>query len=344
MYIKKSYSATLVRFAGLAAILIAVLLFGSCNRSRNTIQQQPTDIYRKFLSCVRQIDTLSTPELAYQLKIWMSLADSVSSALGADTIKTHSTADIECRLIHDSLRIEFSRLALSLPRTFVDLFIVKESISSFATDSALSVTASQIRPFFDSLDYVPAITGENAAVLSRYRSVLAATLADSIRSLSALRSFIRDEDVAYRSLISRLHSLQNTDVSDITHDTERCCLLVANAIDSGSIPYGEASVYMAMRTGRRLLQNVRVCLDDIKQDRIQHKDQAWAYTCMLLQPYISMDELSLALLSPAYKNELLHMAEDTPEALRRLQEVMQSAGGRLSELPGMLLEIYIASL
>ena len=248
MYIKKSYSATLVRFAGLAAILIAVLLFGSCNRSRNTIQQQPTDIYRKFLSCVRQIDTLSTPELAYQLKIWMSLADSVSSALGADTIKTHSTADIECRLIHDSLRIEFSRLALSLPRTFVDLFIVKESVSSFATDSALSVTASQIRPFFDSLDYVPAITGENAAVLSRYRSVLAATLVDSIRSLSALRSFIRDEDVAYRSLISRLHSLQNTDVSDITHDTERCCLLVANAIDSSSIPYGEASVYMAMRT------------------------------------------------------------------------------------------------
>lgn len=344
MDIKKSYLLSLARFAGTAAMFLAVLLFGSCQHTRNVSPLQPADAYRNLLSCVRQMDTLSTSDLVCQLKAWKSLSDSVSSALVADTLLAHSTLDMECRLLHDSLRIEFSRLALSQLRTFADVLVVKEALSPIADDSVLASAVRQIRPFFDSLDVVPAVSGSSCAVLSRYRMVLSSTLADSIHSLSELRDFIRDEDAAYRSFISRLHGLGNTDVSDITRDTERCCLLVAHAVDCGGIPYGEASVYMAMRTGRRLLQNASVCLADIRHGCITRREQAWAYACMLLQPYVSMDGLSLALLSAEDKDELFRIAGETPEALQHLQKVMQASGGRLHELPAMLLDMYIASL
>lgn len=344
MHFIKSYSVLRFRFAASAAMLVAVFLFSSCGRGRNAVTQHPAGKYRELLSRVRQMDTLSAGELACNLKVWMSLADSVSSVAMGDTLRIYSAAGDECRLLHDSLRMEFSRLALSSSRTFADILFIKEAVSPFAADSGLVAIAGLVRPFFDSLDKEAAVTGDRDVVLSRYRSVLASALADSIRSLSDLRTFIRDEDTAYRAFISRLDGLGNSDVSDIIRDTEHCCLLVAHAVDVGHIPYSEAAVYMAMRTGRRLLQNVRVCLDDIRQGRIRRKDQAWAYAGMLLQPYVSMDGLSIALLSSSHKDELLRMARETPDALYRLQQVLQAGGDRLPELPGMLLEIYIASL
>ena len=70
-----------------------------------------------------------------------------------------------CEGIHDSLRIEFSRLALSGPRTYGELLMLKERLSPYAADEELRRAAETVRPFFASLDGHPACRDDRRQVL-----------------------------------------------------------------------------------------------------------------------------------------------------------------------------------
>lgn len=52
----------------------------------------------------------------------------------------------------------------------------------------------------------------------------------------------------------------------------------------------------------------------------------------------------MMLLSPEDKAALDEIAEETPRAFETLHQVLQSDSNRLPELPGMLMEIFIASM
>jgi len=100
-------------------------------------------------------------------------------------------------------------------------------------------------------------------------------------------------------------------------------------------------LFLAMRTGRRLIQNAHTCIDDIRNRRVKTPQQACAYIWMLLQPYASMDGLCLALLSPQERERLDEIAAQTPAAFEALGSILQSTGDRQDELPGMLMEAFI---
>lgn len=99
-----------------------------------------------------------------------------------------------------------------------------------------------------------------------------------------------------------------------------------------------------MRTNRRLILNVETCLDDIHRGKVTTPEQAHAYIWMILQPYASLDGFCIALLSDREKETLYKLAGRTPEAFRALKKMMHAGNDRLEELPGMLMEIFIATL
>lgn len=101
---------------------------------------------------------------------------------------------------------------------------------------------------------------------------------------------------------------------------------------------------MAMRANRRLIQNVRTCLDDVHRGKVKAFRQAHAYIWMILQPYVLLDGFCMALLSSDDKAALGRIAEETPEAFNALHELLPSENNRLDELPGMLMEIFIDSM
>ena len=103
-------------------------------------------------------------------------------------------------------------------------------------------------------------------------------------------------------------------MADITRDTEKCCSEVFLAAGRKEITYKEALIYMALRADRRLIQNVRTCLDDIHRGEIATPEQAHAYIWMILQPYASLDGLCMTLLSPEDKKALDRIATETPGA------------------------------
>ena len=273
------------------------------------------------------------------------MKDSVAAAIRQDTARqAHSGTREECRLLHDSICSELSRLALSKPRTYKEVLSLKERFSPYAGDVELHRSAEEIRPFFAALDKRPAYRGNKEQTLSAYRKMLAGTLNTGIHDSRDLKRFIEKEDAVFRAFLSGLHDSGSANMADITRDTEKCCSEVFLAAGRKEITYKEALIYMALRADRRLIQNVRTCLDDIHRGEIATPEQAHAYIWMILQPYASFDGLCMTLLSPEDKKSLDRIATETPGAFETLRKILSSENNRLDELPGMLMEIFIASL
>ncbi len=344
-----SYSKFLMSFSKVSAVAMTIFLFSSCNGGNGKGMAKgsgnPAETYKVCLSEIRQQDNLSFEELVERLKQWQALKDSVFMYLQRDTTELpHSNRRDECEHLHNSIRIEFSRLALSKPRTYQEVLALKRHLTPYAEDKELQHLAEQLRLFFTSLDKQPTYKGDLQQVVSSYRNVMHETIHNGIHNHDALRAYIKKEDAVFRAFLTHLHSLDDFDMADITRDTERCCAQVFLAAERNEITYQEASVYLAMRTNRRVIQNVQTCLDDLQRDRVKTPAQARAYIWMLIQPYTSLDNVCMALLSSEERKQLDRIAAQTPAAIDTLGKILQTESGRPEDLPGMLMEIFIHTL
>ena len=104
----------------------------------------PANLYRKYLSEVRGQKELSFEDLTAYIGKWRTLKDSVTAAMHRDTAyRTHSDIREECILLHDSVRSELSRLAMSKPRTYKEVLVLKERFSPYAGDVELCRSAER---------------------------------------------------------------------------------------------------------------------------------------------------------------------------------------------------------
>lgn len=346
---RKSYLNSSVLLTKITAASIALFMLASCNdRNGKALSEAKSDFaetYRGYLFKIRKQDNLSFEALTKGLKHWQILKDSVFVCLRRDSLdRFHSDARMKCERLHDSIRTEFSRLALSKPRTYQEVLTLKEQLSPYAEDKELHRAAEEIQPFFASLDSRPICRGDKQQILSIYRALLVEIIRSGIHNHDDLTAFIEKEDAVFRAFLIHLHDFDDSNTADITRTTERCCSQIFLAAERKEITYREAMIYLAMRTNRRLLQNVQTCIDDIRHKQIKTPAQAHAYIWMLLQPYASLDGFCMALLSPDDKKQLDRIAAQTPAAFEALSKILQSKGDRLDELPGMLMEIFIHTL
>lgn len=105
-------------FAKIIAVSIAIFLCASCDNGNGKrlakAKNDPAGTYREYLSDIRRQKKLSIKELTGHLKQWQTLRDSVFLYLECDTLgRLHSTVREECEQVHDSIRMEFSRMVLS---------------------------------------------------------------------------------------------------------------------------------------------------------------------------------------------------------------------------------------
>lgn len=344
-----SYSNSSVLLLKTTAISIAISMLTSCGggngKPLSEAKDDPAGTYREYLSEIRKRGNLSAEKLAEHLKQWQTVRDSVFSRLRRDSLnRFHSDTRIKCERLHDSIRIEFSRLALSKPRSYQEVLILKEQLSPYTEDKELHRAAEECRPFFASLDNRPAYRGDKQQILYTYRTLLVETIRSGIHDHDDLTAYIEKEDAVFRAFLAHLHDLDGENTTDITRATEQCCSQAFLAAERKEITYQEAMIYLAMRTNRRLIQNVQTCIDDIRHKQVKTPAQAHAYIWVLLQPYASLDGFCMTLLSPDDRKRLDRFAAQTPAAFEALGKILQSEGGRLDELPGMLIEIFIHTL
>lgn len=294
----KSYSKTHGQCVKLLAVCLAIVTLASCGeKTGNSMFQavkNAADAYRSYLSEVRKEENLPTERLIEKINDWQSLRDSVSACIAKDTANCiHANYESEIRGLHDSLRIEFTRLALEKSRTFADVLLIKEKTSQYRQDTELAQAVTDAEPFFRSLDSVAPCHGNAKQTVSIYQSFLAITLKSGISGKSEMLAFIKEEDWLFRSFLSHLPELADADLSAITRDTEKCCLSIFQSAENGRLSYRDALVYTARRTNRRIILNALACRDDINQGNVKTEAQAKAYVWMLLQPYVALDGFSV---------------------------------------------------
>ena len=169
------------------AVCFAIFILASCGKNTDDSMFQTSEsavnAYRTYLSDMRSMETLSTEHLIEALNGWQALRDSVFVRIAKDTANCiHANYESEIRGLHDSLRIEFTRLALEKSRTFADVLLIKEKTSQYRQDTELAQAVTDAESFFRSLDSVAPCHGNAKQTVSAYQSFLANTLKSGIDS------------------------------------------------------------------------------------------------------------------------------------------------------------------
>ena len=331
------------------AVCFAIFILASCGKNTDDSMFQTSEsavnAYRTYLSDMRSMETLSTEHLIEAINGWQALRDSVFVRIAKDTANCiHANYESEIRGLHDSLRIEFTRLALEKSRTFADVLLIKEKTYQYRQDTELAQAVTDAEPFFRSLDSVAPCHGNAKQTVSIYQSFLVNTLKSGISGKSEMLAFIKEEDWLFRSFLSHLPELADADLSAITRDTEKCCLSVFQSAEDGKISYRDALIYTARRTNRRIILNALACRDDINQGNVKTEAQARAYVWMLLQPYVALDGFSVAVLSDMERTTLHAVADRTPQMIAKLNKTAGTGNDQWQVLPGVLIKIMLTSI
>lgn len=345
----KSYSKTHGQCAKLLAVCFATIALASCdNKTDNHIFQtdeEAANAYKSYLSEVRNMGTVSIERLIDSVNEWQILRDSVYACITKGTTsRPRQNPENTVRMLHDSLRIEFTRLALSQPRSFADVLLIKEKTSPYRQDTELAHAVTDAEPFFRSLDSVAPCHGNAKQTVSIYQSFLANTLKSGIDSKDKMSAFIQEEDRLFRSFLTHLPELAVTDLSAITRDTEKCCLSMFRSAEDGILSYRDALIYTAKRTNRRIVLNALTCRNDISQGLIRTEAQARAYAWMLLLPYLVLDGFNMTVMSETERIRLYEVANNTPLMIANLNKIIGTGNDQWPVLPGVLIKIMLTSI
>lgn len=333
----------------LSAIILAILLLASCSKNASESSfhdaREALDAQKVFLSRMKSDKDLSMEHLANKISKWRTLEDSVSACLMRDTIKkAHSFPMEEFSNVHDSIRDEFMRIATAKRRTFKDVLLLKMNASPYKskkeTDS-LSLVASK---FFESMDTITLYKGDKTRILTTYHFFLEKVKKEGIANQSQFLAFLKTEDRLFRTFLSHLYEMSDVSVSHITSGTEDVCKMIAQSSRKGNLPARDAVAYMAVRTNRRIIANAQTCVADIKSGKVTSAEQRTAYFWMILQPFLSIDDFGMAMLSENQRKDLVQLSIDASGTIACLSRSLQMDKNMTDGLPDMFIKLYISSL
>ena len=303
------------------------------------------DAYQSFLAEMKAIKTSNTINFCKDANRWKEMSDTVYHYLMKDSVflKDNHCAD-RFTAINDSVRFEFLRLTETWRYSYDDVLKIKEQTSAFHDDKELQEAVSEAQPFFLALDSITIIDGDKGTILSAYRKLLKETKVTSISNKNDMLDFIGKEDILFRSFLAHLYEMDNEPLADITQETESICRNIFLTAKDGKINARDAMVYMSMRTVRRLLQNSTACIADINRQQMKSKAQGNAYLWMIIQPFISIDQFSIATLTPQERSQFNYVIAQLPKSTKfaKTFDIDQRALNYL--LPQQLLKMYVLTL
>lgn len=342
-----TYPKFLSEVLGIAFVILFSISSTSCTNDKYGFRS-PEDaigIYREQLNLLRNTKTSNTKDFSELICKWKEAKDTVFNYLRKDSVLLKNEYIAQSFYnIHDSIRNEMFRLSETWRYGYSDILTLKEQTSPFKVDKEIHEAVKKAEPFFASLSNTPISQSDKNSILKRYRYFLLMSSKGTIDNKKDMLDFIRQEDFFFRSFLAHLSEMNNEPLSDITKETDGICRKIFIASREGKISPKDAMIYMSMRTGRRLLQNAVVCVNDINQMDMKDKAQGNAYLWMIIQPFISIDQFTLATLTPEEKNNFKYIVEQIPKSSKfaRTFDIKQQALNYL--LPQQLLKMYILSI
>ena len=303
------------------------------------------EMYHNYLRKVREIRKTNTKEFGALLYEWQEVSDTIYKFLDRDSVfpKYHNEAGDYWRT-HNAVKDEMLRLTETWKYDYADVLLIKENSCRLREDTILTNAVKAAEPFFNALDKEKISECDKSSILFRYRYFLQQTKKNGIHNRAEMLAFIRSEDFLFRTFLAHLYEMDNEPLTDITHDTEEICRnIFMNTREGGILPQ-DAVVYMSMRTGRRLLQNSVACVKGLNSPQVKDKAKANAYLWMIVQPFLSIDQLSLSTMTETERSQFLYIAMQLPKSRRFAENFGVDLKALSYLLPQQILKLYVSSL
>jgi hypothetical protein len=319
----------------------------SCSEKSDYHFDNPNDAlkqYRDFHHSIAAEPKANAEKLVDFICQWQELSDTVYNYIKKDPAFTaHASLSMTFQVTSDSVRVELLRLASDC--SLSDVAYVKMHTSPYRDDEKLNATKAKANTFFSALDKQSVYNKGNVREkIERYRRFLAATQEHGINNQKELLSFLETEDRHFRTFLTNIDEYSNVGYKDVTKKTEQICADIYRATSENKLASEDVIVYMGMRTCRRLLLNAEVCSKLIKAGKVNSPSQANAYLWMTLQPFLSMDALSISMLTEEQQKQMTELAASFPEISERLSTKDYADPEHLARIPSQLLRLYISVL
>jgi len=332
----------------LLALILSPLLI-SCSNSKAELDfkdgKDALNYYSGYLEHIKGEKTSNSKSFVKEIQQWKQITDTVYKFIKADSLLSQDVA-INERLfsIHDSIRSEMLRLTETWKCSYQDVISIKEATTPYRNDDDIKKAVTEAEPFFLSLDTINIGKINTKKALAKYRFLLKITKENGINSIDELKSYLRQEDIAFRCFLQNINDLDGESLSDITKDTDKICKSIFEASRIGKIPSKEVMIYMSIRTIRRLLQNSLVCVEEIESNNVKDANQVNAYLWMIVQPFISIDDFTIATIADQDRKKFSELARQLPHSIKFAKSFNIDQRTLNTLLPQQLLKIYISSL
>lgn len=298
--------------------------------------------YEHYLYRLQQSKIDDSESLGKVLNNWRFISDTVYHYLMIDSIFINNVrVSSEYCLIHDRCRNEILKIINTGIWYYSDVINLKLSTSSYAKDKKIHQCAFAAEGFFKSLDE-PVLTITKQELLDEYRKFLVQAKHKTY-DMNEMLMFIKREDVLFRTFIANLEDMNDDAVVDIAQDTDSVCAKIMLSAKENRMDMREAIVYMSIRAGRRLIQNSFYCLNNIGKT-LKDPIRANAYKWMIVQPFISLDQLAMATITSEDLSQLLEIGDELYES----HEFAYAYGMELDSLnevlPREMMKMYILTL
>lgn len=100
-----------------------------------------------------------------------------------------------------------------------------------------------------------------------------------------MQEYIKEETLLFINFVNHLYDYDRRSIQNLTNAISKVTEIMYKSSEDGSLNSEEVSIYMGIRTNRRLIQNASKCMEAIKSEIIQTPNQAAMTISMLLSPY-----------------------------------------------------------
>lgn len=350
---RKQIKEKLIMFAVLLAGALMFFMVKECRMSKNAVADDnlafrtsydALNYYGMFLENIVPEKIKDTDCFSKTIQEWIYVSDTVYHYLMKDSIYINNVEVArQYASIHDSIIDKIVKLSGSGKYSYKDIIKIKHQTTSYADDRRTLQYAREAEPFFDSLDTLSLLTGDKNKILTEYTKYLRHIKRNGIYDKDGMLMFLRKEDVLFRSFLAHLNEMSDKGVMEIIKDTDTICNNIFVASNKGLITPIETMVYMSIRTARRLLLNSQTCIDNINSGNFSIQ-QGDAYKWMILQPFISIDQFSMATMT-SRDNIRFHIIADELDNSEILAKSFGMAHDSLNkQISDQIIKLYILSL
>lgn len=325
--------------------LIAISVFSSCQLHHKydyATAEDALDAYSVFMQNVKSKSDANMDELISIVKEWRVISDSVNNCILQHSVSSYNFHNPNrYQMIDDSIREHMLQLVKSHKHSFTDYLKALKELNEVEVDAASQKTVDFIQGLYQTIDTVQTYGKHREETIRLYEDMLDVTLKKGIQTRQDAVVFLQKEDIAFRSFLTHLSSLGNSSLGNIRIKTEEVIQLMAgNPLQTTPVfDKNEIVILLHVRSNRRLLQNAEACLNDLKHIRPISSNQATAYLWMLIQPWLSFDGISYALMNEKQIRFMETLAKEMPG----MAATLKCSGFPLDvdELPVLLIQTLI---